>query len=436
MNNKNQLNLFQTQENVNDNIHYKRIHRDLATFKSGEDKPVHRWFRLTPSFGPDLVNIVLNEFNYSNDSIVLDPFSGAGTTLIECQLNNIKSYGFEINPFLYHVCNISLTSWDLNIELLIDLKESINLIFNNYKDKWIKKKYDELGINIPLIHNVERWWRPDVLKDLLILKQSIIEATNNKDQVFREFFLFVIAGILVPDLTNVTLGKLQLHFINRDNDIIEVLKRYNQHIDLIISDLIELKKKSFNKNYSAKILNVDSTTIKPEIIDGKVDIVITSPPYPNRYSYVWNTRPYLYFFDLFSTPKEASDLDKKTIGGTWGTATSILSKGKIEPLNNIVHDCVTDIVELIRKEDNLMANYVMKYFNLLTLQVIKMNELLSKEAKLAYVVGVSDIKDIRVNTDEILANIFSKLHYNSKVMRFRKRNSGKDLYESIVFGYK
>jgi len=412
-----QLNLFKSETDISNDMHYKSIHRDLATFKSGEDKPIHRWFRLTPSFGPDLVNIILNEFNYNSNSIVLDPFAGAGTTLIECQLNNIKSYGFEINS--------------LDIDNLLELNDSINKCFSDYQKKYLNSDYQSLDIDVPTIHNIERWWRPDVLKDLLILKKAIINETNCLNDIYRDIFLLIVAGILVPDLTNVTLGKLQLHFINRDNDIIDVIKRYNQHFNVVISDLERIKK--LNNDNIGTIINIDSTIINEETIKDKIDFVITSPPYPNRYSYVWNTRPYLYFFDFFNTPKEAADLDKKTIGGTWGTATSILAKGKIEPLNEVVDDYASEAVEKIREYDNLMANYVMKYFNLLTQQIIKMKPILCEDPKLAYVVGVSDIKGVRVSTDEILSNIFKGLEYNSKIVRFRKRNSGKDLYESIVF---
>jgi hypothetical protein len=168
-----------------------------------------------------------------------------------------------------------------------------------------------------------------------------------------------------------------------------------------------------------------------------INCVITSPPYPNRYSYVWNTRPHLYFLDFFTTPKEASELDKTTIGGTWGTATSMLGKGVIAPEFDTVEEKILPIVEEIRESDNLMANYVMKYFNLLARQIDKMNHLPTENLRCAYVVGNSRIKGVYIETDVLLGHIFNGLGYKvESIDRIRKRHSGKDLHESIVYAVK
>lgn len=417
-------------------VTYNPIHRDKATFKSGTTQAVHNWFRLTPSFGPDLVRIVLDEFNYNKNSIVLDPFAGASTTLIECQLMNLKAYGFEINPFLHYVGKTTL-NWDLSHNKIDEIKSKILSSFSALKKKYQKNEVEQLPFPIPTIHNVFRWWRKDVLKDLVLLKNAIIDSTSSFGDDYRDFFYLCLAGVLVPDLTNVTLGKLQLHFMDRSDDKIEVLPTYIKHLDKMIDDLKCLVTE--NHTNRAIIFHTDSTVLENISINDKIDFVITSPPYPNRYSYVWNTRPFLFFFDFFSSPKSASDLDQRTIGGTWGTATSVLSKGIIPPFNEAVDSYVKPITDQIRISDNLMANYVMKYFNLLSQQIIAMDKYLSSSAKVAYVVGNSEIKGVYVETDVILSKIFKSIGCNykqTKLNRFRKRNSGQNLYESIVYGEK
>ncbi|MCE5227009.1 MAG: site-specific DNA-methyltransferase [Porphyromonadaceae bacterium] len=421
-------------ENDKSNINYNKIHRDQATFKSGLSKEVHNWFRLTPSFGPDLVYQILQDFEYSDNSIVLDPFAGAGTTLIECQLLNIKSYGFEINPFLYFVGNTSCW-WDLEINNLQIITQDIISLHGKLKKQFSDISCENLPYDLPPIHNIYRWWRPDILKDLLILKHSIVEACSSFSASYKDFFHLCLAGVLIPDLTNVTLGKLQLHFKNRENDIMNVLATYTKHLNLMLDSIKKVS--SLDINNHAQLFHVDSTQLEKINIPDSIDFVITSPPYPNRYSYVWNTRPYLYFFDMFSSPKQASDLDKKTIGGTWGTATSCISKGVVEPYSKAIEKHVSPVVERIRQNDNLMANYVMKYFNLLSKQIEQMDKFLSKDAKVAYVVGNSEIKGVYVETDVLLSKIFESQNYSKIYMnRFRKRNSGQDLFETIVYAEK
>ena len=271
-----------------------------------------------------------------------------------------------------------------------------------------------------------------MLTSLLILKNAIKTQSSNKD--IQDFFLLALAGVLIPDLTNVTLGRLQLHFIVRDNDLIDTVNTFKKHALTMIKDLSEVQQL---KNIGdAKLFNINS--LNPSIDNIKpINCVITSPPYPNRYSYVWNTRPYLYFFDFFDSPKQASELDKSTIGGTWGTATSILSKGIVAPEFQFLEEIVVPVTEQIRVEDNLMANYVMKYFNLLASQIQAMEKLPQSNLRCAYVVGNSRVKGVYVETDIILAKIFTELGYRiESVERIRKRHSGKDLHESIVYAFK
>ncbi|MCB2141273.1 site-specific DNA-methyltransferase [bacterium] len=419
----------------NNEISYNNIHIRNSTFKGGVDKLAHRWFRLTPSFGPDLVDHVLDHFGFNEETIVLDPFAGASTTLIECQINNLKCYGFELHPFLKFVGSTCL-NWELDAKIIEKLHKRIIKNFNQKSQDFRQHTCEELPYSLTPIHNVYRWWRPDVLKDMLIFKHSIYEECNDKPD-YKDFFILCFAAVLVPDLTNVTLGRLQLFFIDRSEDNINVVDTYNNHFDKMLYDIKEINSGKFEKK--AELFHTDTTDLSGISINDKIDIVMTSPPYPNRYSYVWNTRPHLYLFDFFKTPKEAADLDKKLVGGTWGTATSCLGKGIVEPLNETVKEYVYPIAEKIREVDNLMANYLMKYFNLLTKQILEMDKILSDNAKVAYVVGVSRIKEVYVETDVILANIFKSLNlgYNKVyINRFRKRHSGKDLYESIVYAEK
>ena len=422
------------QTSINNKIIYNKIHVSQATFLAGLAVHVHRWFRLTPSFGPDLVRDMLAELQCEETEVVLDPFAGAGTTNIECQLKGITSYGFELNPFLHFVGNTSL-NWNLKAETLHAVLKDVCTNFEKLERITKSKDLVSCGIKIPPIHNIDRWWRKDVLRQILLLKKAIDDTAPSGE--VKNLFRLALAGVLVPDLTNVTLGRLQLHFIDRSKDTIEVLATFTRHAKGIIEDLAALSRIGHKR--SSRILQMDTTQSAALKLDRLVNCVVTSPPYPNRYSYIWNTRPHLYMLDFISTGKEASDLDKAAIGGTWGTATSMLIKGTVKADFAVVERVVGPLVEEIRSRDNLMANYTMKYFNMLTKQIVSMDHLLAGNARLAYVVGCSWLKDVYVETDLILAKLLegSGLRYKvSSIERFRKRNSGKDLYESIVYAWK
>jgi hypothetical protein len=430
---RSQLALFGTQGSVADvigRVENNRLNVKDATFKGGLASRVHRWFRLTPSFGPDLVNKMLADMNTPRGAVVLDPFAGAGTTLIEAKLEGHKAVGFEINPLLHFVCKTSL-EWELDTHDLQGSLAQIRQRFTHRRASAKGKSLEELGHSAPPIHNVYRWWRRDVLVDLLVLLDSIRSCCDGPK--YTQFFEIALAGVLVPDLTNVTLGRLQLHFIDRSTHEIEVWNTFEAHVVRMIADLEDVQQ--LVGVGDAEVYNADSLSPPVNGVPA-VDRVITSPPYPNRYSYVWNTRPHLYLLGFFRTAKDSSELDLKTVGGTWGSATSILSKGKIEPVLQVVEREVMPLAEEIRKRDNLMANYVVKYFNALARQITSQDRLLKQGAALAYVVGCSRIKDVYIETDVLLAKIFEGVGLGYRVRRierFRRRHSGKDLHESTVY---
>lgn len=413
----------------NDDIHVSR-----STFLNGLANRVHRWFRLTPSFGPELVQEMVERLGVQQSELILDPFAGAGTTLIEAKLEGRQAVGFEINPLL-HFVNEACLEWSVSPD---ELRNELPRLERDVR-RSAGVSLEELpahGLAVPPIHNATRWWRPDVLVELVFLRRGI-EATT--DPHLKRLLLLALAGVLVPDLTNVTLGRLQLHFIDRTGHEIDVWGTYSRHVLHIADDLTTLKQAGADSHGSAQCFHQDSLDLSRVNLEEKVSAVVTSPPYPNRYSYVWNTRPHLFMLGLMETGKEAADLDKKTIGGTWGTATSEVSKGIFKPVNSAVAAVVGPVAEAIRAEDNLMANYVMHYFNRLSIQIAAMEPILTADARLAYVVGNSWIKGVYIETDVMLGEIIERMQLGYSVFdvhRFRRRHSGVRLYESIVYARK
>ena len=73
---------------------------------------------------------------------------------------------------------------------------------------------------------------------------------------------------------------------------------------------------------------------------------------------------------------------------------------------------------------------------MLSRQIVAMNQVLQPHARLAYVVGCSELKKVYVETDVLLAKVIEGLGLGFRIKsveRIRKRNSGKDLHESIVY---
>ena len=75
------------------------VFRDPA-FMANRETPVHRWVPWIAGFSRQFVQDGLaRHLPASGAGVVLDPFAGVGTTLIEADLAGHDAVGFEINPY-------------------------------------------------------------------------------------------------------------------------------------------------------------------------------------------------------------------------------------------------------------------------------------------------------------------------------------------------
>src|SRR5258706_3015472 len=82
-----------------------------------QDRAFHDWYRFVLSFPPHLVRDYINKFELNQKSVVLDPFCGTGTTLVEVKLAGMNAVGLEGNPFPYFASSVK-TDWNLDADLL------------------------------------------------------------------------------------------------------------------------------------------------------------------------------------------------------------------------------------------------------------------------------------------------------------------------------
>lgn len=396
-----------------------------VTFKGGLSAPFHRWFRLTPSFSPDLVNRWLDDHSKTLRPLLLDPFSGAGTTAIVAKSWGVDAIALEINPFLAFVGQ-TCTNWQCDADELEEVGREVLSLAATYIEQGssdIEEFSQEIQVPIPPIHNVNRWWRHDVLRQLLALKKAI----SSQDAKFQPYLTLSLAEIVYAS-ANITLGRLQIAFVDRSDQPIYVFEPFEEVLGRVVEDLRAVNGLT---PASSTVLEGDSTRLE-QIEEGSIGGVFTSPPYPNRYSYVWNTRPHLYLLDFFTTPREAAALDVRTIGGTWGTATSMHQKS-VHELRPFVEKAAGDVISQLHDKSLLMGNYVSKYFNDLDLHLDSLKPKLIPGSPVGYVVGNSETKGIMVETHDILADLMRQHGFGSlKQEVLRKRNSGAGLTEVTV----
>ncbi|MGQ9554449.1 MAG: hypothetical protein ACUVWR_10080 [Anaerolineae bacterium] len=401
-----------------------------VTFKGNFDYPVHRWFRLTPSFSPELVGDTLSHWQLPVSAKVLDPFCGVGTTPLVCQERGMGSCGVELNPLLHFVARVKTTSGVAPSHLATAAQEvasAAQRLFAGFEQVDTQTFVLTYHDYIPRIRNVTKWWSPLVLKKLVALRIAVKNARILPATI--DFLQLAIVSILI-EVSNARHNHPSLSFAKTSRGDALVFEKFIEQAQIMASDLRAFP----HERPPAQIMRGNSKYLETVLPPGSgFDAVITSPPYPNRYSYARETRPQLFFMDLVQNSREVGNLEVQSIGGTWGKATSVLCEN-IPYRSEVVKGALRGIPDQVAQYSHLMRNYIVKYFNDMEQHIESLKPFLRVGARLAYVIGNSKFYEIALPSDEILADIFEANGFQvDSVERMRRRNSKSGLYEAIVF---
>lgn len=390
------------------------------TFKYNRKLRRHGWLRLTPAYSVKLVTELFGDM--PADTLVLDPFSGTATTGLVAVEHGLSAHLLDINPFLvwfgnikcWHYGSVDRKSFNTGLDQVFE-RMQIHL----QQDNWI-----------PAIHNVERWWCRQTLTNLAALRVALVEVFGEPPISGVGALAWVAFCRLVIETSAAAFNHVSMSFSDDVNfyESGQIIGLYR----CLCETISEFAWQPLSGN--AEVFYGDACHV-PDIGGARYTHVITSPPYPNRVSYIRELRPYMYWLGFIKQAKQAGELDWQAIGGTWGSATSRLLAW--EPIRDDLPERLLEAVRQISKADNvsahLMAQYVHKYFHDMHIHFDSLRQVLASQARLSYVVGNSTFYGVSVDTQLVFEESLKQLDYTDvKSFTVRKRNSKKALYEYCI----
>jgi len=390
------------------------------TFKYNRTQSRHGWLRLTPAYSVKLVQEIVNRLEPGRAHIILDPFSGTATTGLAAAQSGFTARLYDINPFLIWLGNAKCRHYTED-EISLAAQQ-IPQIIQAYKQYLPQSSWQ------PPIHNIYRWWAAPTLNILTAVRQAIVDICGEPGEQPTADLLWIAFCRLAIETSAAAFNHVSLSFQA------ETTAFATQTIDLFFSETAHhiLAEAGETVYGDATVAYADSRYSPPYPPVGKFTDVITSPPYPNRVSYIRELRPYMYWTKFLREAREAGELDWTAIGGTWGIATSRLKtwQPELETLPDAVYETCAAIAQSDNKNAFLMSRYVHKYFHDMHQHFTNLRSRLALGARLHYIVGNSTFYGIHVNTEQLLADSLIQLgysHINCRIVR--KRNSKKELYE-------
>jgi len=395
--------------------------KEELTFKHNLKHGRHGWLRLTPAYSVWVVHNILE--HHPEISYVLDPFSGTGTTGLVCGERGIRCDLLDINPFLVWLAKVKTANYQPE-----ELHQAQTSLMSAVAEALSGRAANDLWL--PAISNISRWWPENkcafLAKLHYALNQQIPQESAAKNLLLTAFCRLVIESSNAAFNHQSMSFKEEQSTLFKDEEHNLLAQRFSQLTnEIILAAATPIRGE-------VQVIQADSRNI-PQPTDGRLyDSVITSPPYPNRMSYIRELRPYMYWLGYLSDAREAADLDWQAIGGTWGVATSRLLKWDSNGIR-IQYSEFDSIIEKIRTRSSLLANYVHKYFSDISLHLASLYNIVAADARVFYVVGNSKFYETLVPVEAIYASLLQQNGFvDVAIETLRKRNSKKELLEFVV----
>ena len=140
----------------------------------------HGFFKYPCKFLPQIPRWAIQQYSKPGD-IVLDPFAGSGTTLVESVLNKRMGLGIDFDKFSQLLCKVKTTKYDKN------LINKIKTESNNFKV--LAKENRKF---MPDLHNLSHWFPTQNISKLSSLLGEIEQYSSDKK--CYNFFLVCFAA--------------------------------------------------------------------------------------------------------------------------------------------------------------------------------------------------------------------------------------------------
>ena len=412
-----------------------------------DDRGVHDWYRFVLSFPPHLVRTYIEQFGIGTSQVLLDPFCGAGTTLVEAKKSGITSVGMDSHPMAHFASSVKV-DWSVSPDRVLSYASQVAESFGRAMGNAEQTEANYAGLDLQLDHLLFGLLSFEESK--LLIKNSISsrpvlkaitllrKIDEHEDASLRNIGRLALAGALVNGVSNLKFGpEVGVGRIKADAPVLEA---WGERIQRMADDLRFVHDRA---DVPARVIKFDSRNMGWGLAPESVDAVITSPPYPNEKDYTRTTRLESVLLGLISTRQELrqvkQDLLRSNTRGVYKNDDDDQSVDGFQSITDIADAIESRRIELGKTSgfERLYARVTKLYFGGMFKHLASLRTVLRPGAKLAYVVGdQASYLRVMIPTGQILANIAESLGYRvTGIDLFRTRLStatGQHLREEVV----
>ena len=331
---------------------------------------------------------------FGEKNVILDPFVGSGSVLVESMLLGKRSFGSDLNPLAVMMSKVKTRVLDL--DNLKQVEESLANLINS-------RRNNEHEYELPSEDNLDYWFKPEHFQSLMNIR-DIIEKLGVQDEI-REFFLLPLSE-LARDVSLVRNGEFKLYRM-KQTDIPswnpDVYSGYASKVRRNIKGFSHLLE-NLPENYHVPEVKYGDSRYMDWLEDGSVDGVLTSPPYGDSKTTVAYGQYSFLSSKILGLSEESFRLrqvDDELLGGSRSRSTLTRSDLDSPTLNSVL--------DRIQREKPKRAKEVLNFYLGYHEVLMEIDRVLAEGGRICYVVGNRTVSGFKIETDLITKELFEQL---------------------------
>lgn len=407
-------------EKLNDEVNQYLPNFEFANTSREIRYLTHCFHEYKGRFYPQLAKSLINYSGTKKSEILLDPFCGSGTSLVESFLFGLNAFGTDINPVAYLIAKSKIRSLFIQRKELDEItKEFSEITESNFADVY---EYFNNSLDISYLKN---WFPSENLTKVLILLKKF-EGQLSED---IKLLLKVTLSNMLRNFSYQDPSQLRIRR-RKDKPQNNVFEEFKKNLLLNCKRLIQFQNIDFEKadikiqNFLCDVKNLKSGI---GLENDSIDVVVTSPPYATALPYIDTDRISLFAFGYTSSKEAFRELEKTMIGNR-----EITPKEREKLENEMIESFTKQILpnEIIRliekiytlnKNSNVgfrrknTASLLFKYFSDMKLAIEQIYQVIKPNKFAFMVVGnnktTAGDELINIPTDDFIGLIAQKVGF-------------------------
>ena len=367
------------------------------------------------NFHPPVARALIEQFSDPGD-LVLDPFCGSGTLLVEAMPIGRNMIGMDIDPvaaFVSRVKTMRISPVQLRKSAgkVLDAiepyersaEEYESLMFSDIGDIHLSNEADSNNVDIPHIPNISHWFRNYVALDLAVIRREIdlLDVPKRHRDFLKLCFGSIIRNSSNADPVPISGLEVTSYMLKKEKEgrKINPFKLFRMRLRRSLDDWEEFQERINGACTWAHIRHGDAARVR-RYVRKPVNVVITSPPYHNAVDYYRRHTLEMYWLNLVETQQDRLAIRSKYIGRhRVAKSDPLVERTRLQS-------------RLAKKWEARMADHCEQraadfkhYVSAMTRSVAGLSALLEKGSRAVFVVGKNSWNGYEIPTDSLFDEI-------------------------------